>query len=59
MKSAVAEPIDLEQVKKIATYSLPVAVWDWLKQEAERRNTTASGLIVDLVRKEQAEAQAA
>jgi len=48
----VAEPIDLLQVKKNATYSLPLDVWLWLKQEAERRATDASALIVDLVLRE-------
>jgi len=54
----LAEPIDLLQVKKNATYSLPLTVWLWLQQEAERRQTHASALIVDLVLREQ-ERQAA
>ena len=55
MQQMAADPIDLMEVSKAATYSLPVGVWLWLKQEAERRNTTASGLIVELVREAQKE----
>jgi hypothetical protein len=45
--------IDLQEVKKHATYSLPMWVWLWLQSEAAKRETNASALIVDLVRKEQ------
>lgn len=55
----VAEPIDLMDVVKAATYTLPVGVWLWLKQEAERRGTTASALIVELARNEAKKAIAA
>lgn len=50
--------VDPMEVKRNVTCSLPIGVWLWLKQEAARRNTNASALIVDLVAKEQ-EAQAA
>lgn len=58
MEAVATEPIDLMQVRKVATYSLPMWVWLWLKQEAESRETNASALIAELVRKEQ-EAKAA
>jgi len=49
---------DFADIKKNATYSIPVNIWIWLKDEAARRNTDASALIVDLIRAEQ-EKQAA
>lgn len=45
--------IDIKFVKKNATYSLPMWVWLWLKNESAKRETDASALIVELVRKEQ------
>lgn len=45
--------IDLMDLKKNATYSLPIGVWMWLKEEARRRNTDASAVIVELVSQEQ------
>ena len=49
---------DLSEIKKNATYSLPINVWLWLKEEAIRRNSDASSLIVEMVQREQ-EAQVA
>lgn len=46
------ETIDLMDMKRNATFSLPVGVWAWLKDEARRRNTSASGVIVELVSQE-------
>jgi hypothetical protein len=43
---------DVMDLKKNATFSLPVGVWAWLKDEALRRNTSASGVIVELVSQE-------
>ncbi len=48
------ETSELMDLKKNATYSLPIGIWLWLKREAEKRETDASSLIADLVRKEQA-----
>lgn len=53
VKQAEPDVIDPNTAKRTATYSLPWAVWAWLKAEAERRETDASALIADLVRKEQ------
>lgn len=50
--------IDVTDMKKTATYSLPISVWLWLKDEARRRNSNASALIVDLVSQEQKEVAA-
>ena len=44
---------EVMDVKKHATYSLPLSIWLWLKDEAARRDTDASALITELVRKEQ------
>jgi len=54
MQGTVTER-DLTQVIKAATYTLPVWAWQWLKDEAKRRDTSASGLIVALIAKERGE----
>lgn len=57
-KNGTQETLDPKDVKRNATFSLPVGVWLWLHAEARRRNTNASALIVDLVAREQAQAAA-
>ena len=58
-ESETLTPEGIGEVKKNATYSIPINIWLWLKSEAARRETDASALIVDLVRREQAEQQEA
>jgi hypothetical protein len=52
METQTERIADLMEIKKNATYSLPIGVWMWLKAEARRRDTDASSVIVELVTRE-------